>query len=82
MKNCIRILAAAVLLSPLAGAASAQQAQPETLRKLIRIEHVDVNDVIPLVASWIKTYGSRDLRAIIVQGTPELTQRRPRFHAE
>jgi hypothetical protein len=67
MKRLVLILACC---SVLATAAAAQEKQPPPVRKLVKVEHVNAQEVGNLL-QWIRYYPSRELSTIILEGSPE-----------
>jgi hypothetical protein len=47
------------------------QEKEETVRKLIKLEHVQTGEVMELLSGWIRTFPSRELATVILQGSPE-----------
>ena len=68
MKRCLLIIVALAGFS-VAGANPAD-AQQEKVRKLVQVEHVDVQEIANLVG-WIRFYVSRQLGTIVLEGLPD-----------
>ena len=66
-----RFLSILVILAAASVPAFAQESQPETVRKLVKLQHVSTDSVADLLREWIATFPSRHLGTLILQGTPD-----------